>query len=38
MTMQMGFFDDRVGPLTVAILVLATLVIIFSIAVVDFIY
>ncbi|GAX86125.1 hypothetical protein CEUSTIGMA_g13538.t1 [Chlamydomonas eustigma] len=35
---QMGFFDDRVGPSTVAALVLITLLIIFSIAFVDFIY
>ncbi len=34
----MGFFDDRVGPTTVAALVLITLIIIFSIAMVDFLY
>jgi hypothetical protein len=34
----MGFFDDRVGPVTVAVLVLITLFIIFSIALVDFLF
>lgn len=33
---QMGFFDDRVGPVTVAILVLITLIIIFVIALADY--
>lgn len=34
--MQMGFFDDRVGPVTVAVLVLITLLIIFVIAAADY--
>lgn len=35
---QIGFFDDKVGPITVAVLVLLTLVVVFTIAFVDFLY
>jgi hypothetical protein len=35
---QMGFFDDKVGPITVAVLVLLTLVTIFIIALLDYFY
>ncbi len=33
---QMGFFDDKVGPVVVATLVLLTLITIFFIALVDY--
>lgn len=36
--MQVGFFDDKVGPITLAILVLLTLLVIFVLALVDYFY
>ena len=36
--LQIGFFDDKVGPITVAILVLLTMLTIFTIALLDFFY
>lgn len=33
---QIGFFDDKVGPITVSILVLLTLIVIFVVALIDF--
>lgn len=35
---QMGFFDDKVGPIVVAVLVFTSLVLIFGIALVDYFY
>lgn len=35
---QMGMYDDKVGPTTIAVLVLLTLITIFVLAVYDFIY
>mmetsp|Transcript_24836 Transcript_24836/g.54086 ORF Transcript_24836/g.54086 Transcript_24836/m.54086 type:complete len:148 (-) Transcript_24836:784-1227(-) len=35
---QMGFFDDKLGPVTLAALVLTTLVIIFVVALVDYFF
>ncbi|KXZ55996.1 hypothetical protein GPECTOR_2g1548 [Gonium pectorale] len=37
-TKQIGFFDDKVGPITVAVLVLLTLLTIFTVALVDYLY
>ncbi|PNW74778.1 hypothetical protein CHLRE_12g510250v5 [Chlamydomonas reinhardtii] len=37
-TKQIGFFDDKVGPITVAVLVLLTLLSIFTIAVIDYLF
>lgn len=33
---QVGFFDDKVGPITLAVLVLLTMLIIFTLALVDY--
>ncbi|PNH03530.1 Vacuolar transporter chaperone 1 [Tetrabaena socialis] len=37
-TKQLGFFDDKVGPITVAVLVLLTLLVIFTIALMDYLF
>ncbi|GFR44876.1 hypothetical protein Agub_g6219 [Astrephomene gubernaculifera] len=37
-TKQIGFFDDKVGPITVAVLVLLTLVTIFTVALIDYLF
>ncbi|KAG2482276.1 hypothetical protein HYH03_018790 [Edaphochlamys debaryana] len=37
-TKQIGFFDDKVGPITVAVLVLLTLITIFVIALIDYLF
>lgn len=35
---QIGFFDDKVGPITVAGLVLLTLLTIFTVALIDYLF
>lgn len=35
---QMGMYDDKVGPTTIAILVLLTLIVMFVLAIYDFLY
>ncbi|GLI59006.1 hypothetical protein VaNZ11_000829 [Volvox africanus] len=37
-TKQIGFFDDKVGPITVAGLVLMTLLVIFTVALIDYLF
>ncbi|GLC43847.1 hypothetical protein PLESTB_000914700 [Pleodorina starrii] len=37
-TKQIGFFDDKVGPITVAGLVFMTLLVIFTVALVDYLF
>lgn len=37
-TKQIGFFDDKIGPVTVAVLVLLTLLTIFTIAIIDYLF
>ncbi len=36
--LQMGMYDDKVGPTVIAILVLLTLITMFALAIYDFLY